>query len=137
MARAAMSDREIAAIMAIRHSALARERTEAAREAVQTAIRSLDKLVRRMCAAIERCEGVSLAELLIEVSRVIGYLQAADECLSEAMGYAGMARRDAEDAFGRKLKATEYCANAAQCGERAQVCSPADCPLFTLRIFRP
>ena len=132
-----MSDRKIAAIMAIRHSAFARERAEAARESVQTAIRSLDKLVRGVCAAIEKCEGVSLPELLIEVSRVIGYLQAADGYLSEAMSYAGMARRDAEDAFGRRLRAMEDCANAAQCGESARLCDPTTCPLFTPRIFRP
>jgi hypothetical protein len=62
-------EREIAGILAIRYSALSRERAEHARESVQIALRRLDALVRNLCDSMSSGKGVDTREMLIEVSQ--------------------------------------------------------------------
>jgi hypothetical protein len=124
---------EKAVILAIHYSALAHEQARLARESVKEAREHLDRLVRRICDAMKTGEGVSMSEVLIEVSRVIGVLDAADSYLVHSLGFSISAKRRAKDVFGRDLRAEVDCANAQQCGELARRCNPEICPLFVVR----
>jgi hypothetical protein len=125
--------KEGAAILAVHYSALAHEQARYAREAVKEAREHLDRLVRRVCDAMRAGEGVGMAELLVEVSGVIGILDAADAYLIDALGFSVSVKWRAKDALGRDVKAREDCANAPQCGELARTCNPEICPLFVVR----
>jgi len=127
-----MSGREIAGILAIRYSALARESAEHARESVQVALRKLDALVRNLCDEISSGKSVNMREVLIEVSQALGVLRTADESLSETLSYAALARRNAVDALGHEIK-PEACTRFGEC--EIEACKPETCKLFALRFF--
>ena len=124
-------EREIAGILAVRYSALSRNRAEHARESVQVALRKLDALVRKLCDR-SSAKSVNMTEVLVEVSQALGVLRAADESLSEAMSYADLAKRNAIDALGHEIK-PETCTRFGEC--ELEVCKPETCKLFALRLF--
>jgi hypothetical protein len=127
-----VSEREIAGILAVRYSALARESAEHARESVQLALRRLDVLVRNLCDSISSGKSMGMREILVEVSQALGVLRAADESLSEALSYVALARRNAVDALGHEIK-PEACTRFGEC--ELSECKPETCKLFALRLL--
>jgi len=126
-------EKERAGILAIHYSAMAHARAEDARESVQAARECLNRLVRRVCDAMRTGGGVNMGEVLVEVSKVLGILDAADSYLIDVLGFSISAKWRAIECLGRGLKAEEDCANAPQCGELARTCNPETCPLFVAR----
>jgi hypothetical protein len=126
-------EKERTIILAVHYSAMAHERARLARESIQEARERLDRLVRRMCNAMKAGEGVSMGEVLVEVSKVIGILDAADGYMIDTLGFSISAKWRAKEILGRDIRAEQDCANAPQCGELARTCNPEICPLFVVR----
>jgi hypothetical protein len=127
-------EREKSQILAIHYSAMAHEQARLARETVKEARERLDRLVRSICDAMKAGKEVSANEVLVEVSKVIGILDAADNYLIDSLAFSISAKWRAKDVFGRDLRAEVDCANAQQCGELARRCNPEICPLFVVRV---
>jgi len=126
-------EREKSQILAIHYSAMAHERARLARETVKEARERLDRLVRSLCDAMKTSKEISVNEVLVEISKVIGILDAADSYLIDSLAFSISAKWRAKDVFGRDLRAEVDCANAQQCGELARRCNPEICPLFVVR----
>jgi len=125
-------EREKSKILAVHYSAMAYEQARLARETVKEARERLDRLVRGLLDSMRAGKEVSVNEV-VEVSKVIGILDAADGYLVEALGFSISAKWRAKDVLGRGLRAEVDCANAPQCGELARRCNPEICPLFVVR----
>ena len=125
-------EREKSKILAVHYSAMAYEQARLAREAVKEARERLDRLVRGLLDSMRAGKEVSMNEV-VEVSKVIGILDAADGYLVEALGFSISAKWRAKDVLGRDIRAEVDCANAQQCGELARRCNPEICPLFVVR----
>ena len=125
-------EREKSKILAVHYSAMAYEQARLARETVKEARERLDRLVRGLLDSMRAGKEVSMNEV-VEVSKVIGILDAADSYLVEALGFSISAKWRAKDVLGRDIRAEVDCANAPQCGELARRCNPEICPLFVVR----
>jgi hypothetical protein len=126
-------EKERAVILAVHYSAMAHEQARLARESAREARERLDRLVRRLCDSMRAGKEVSVSEVLVEVNKVIGILDAADSYLVDSLAFSISAKWRAKDVLGRDLRAEVDCANAPQCGELVRTCNPEVCPLFVAR----